>query len=72
MELPSNEAPFDHAQIQERSDERKDEGGLEDVMDAADVADAFDACRPGFLDLGCFDVPDCGGGLDCVPLDCGF
>lgn len=32
------------------------------------------ACDLGRFDLGgCFDVlPDCAGGLDCVPLDCGF
>lgn len=58
-------------------DEDEDESSF-DLADAADCGcdvtpDCF-SCDLGTFDLsGCFDVvPDCGGGLDCVPLDCGF
>lgn len=61
---PSFEAP----QVDPPRDDRKDEAGLGDALDVADMAYGVDSCAPGWLDLGCFDVSDCG--LDCVPFDC--
>jgi hypothetical protein len=73
MERPSNEAPLDHEPIQDRRDDRKDEEDPAGFVEAFDLDPCtLDACRPGYLDLDCFDVPDCAGGLDCVPLDCGL
>lgn len=79
MEHPNDEPPFELESMEERRDDRKDSGDLGDLVDAVDVTEVFDldpcsldACRPGWLDLGCFDVSDCGGGLDCVSFDCSF
>ena len=61
----------------QQEDDQDDEYSV-DLWDAADcgcdvMPDCF-SCDLGTLDLSsCFDIiPDCSGGLDCVPLDCGF
>lgn len=54
----------------QQHDDRRGESDPGDLLDVVDVVEAFDT--PCHLDLGCFDVSDCAGGIDCVPCDLSF